>query len=509
VGAAFKLQKVSEPRKGAPITLLTEKALKKASRDQLEQEYHKRRAIENEWIRRQVIDNNRIDILATEILGMDLRPFHYKILRFQFMHKDSLQLVFRGAGKTTVGTVVKAIHYLLKNPNLRILIYSKTIQFAKAILGEIKSHFENNARMKEVFGAYHDPLLVKKWDETEIRVLPRTSNAKESSITAIGVGGQVVGKHYDVLLGDDVVDEENSATKLQREKILTWNYKSLEPTLEPPSPDVEHRGEHHRQGTRYHFDDLWGHLIKNELKDSHQIIRALNDKGQSPWPEKYPPEWFHEKRRKSGLIIFNSQYQNDTEAMKGEIFPYDYCQQLGPDDFPETADKLRVFMGVDLAIKQTEDADKFAIVVIGVTADRSQCFFLDWFEGHLRFSAQTAKIIEFAERWDPIRVGLEVNAYQEAQKQVLEDAENKGLTEIRLKGFQTDEDKRKRAWKRTHWFENKRMFFRRQHELLVEHFVLFTGKKGTPCDTFDAFDLAMRAMEKKSRRVRRSEPGIL
>jgi phage terminase large subunit-like protein len=214
--------------------------------------------------------------------------------------------------------------------------------------------------------------------------------------------------------------------------------------------------------------------------------------------------------RRNGRILIsgNSQYQNDTEAMKGEIFAYDYCQQLGPDEFPDNVDKLRIFMGVDLAITQHEDADKFAIVVLGITPDRSQCFFLDHFEGHLRFTDQTRKIIEFVDRWDPIRVGLETNQYQEAQKQVLEDAERAGKTDIRLKGFQTDVDKRQRAWKRSAWFEDKRMFFRRSNELLIEHFVLFTGKKGTACDTFDAFDLAMRAMEKKSRRRRKAEPGI-
>lgn len=490
------------------VTFLDEKRLKKASRDELERQHSHIEAVSNEWIRRQVLENYRVDILATEVLGMELKPFHRKILRWIFQHPNSLQLVFRGAGKTTVAVVLMCVFFLLKNPNLRILIYSKTITFSKAILTEIKGHFESNEKLKAIFGAYYDPQLCTKWEETEIKVLPRTLNAKEGSITVIGVGGQVVGKHYDILFGDDVVDEENSVTKLQREKIQTWNYKSLDPTLEPPDAKVEFRGQHHRVGTRYHFDDLYGHLIKNELKGDYQIIKALNSKGQSPWPEKYPAKWFVEKRRKSGLIIFNSQYQNDTEAMKGEIFAYDHCKRLNADEFPATPDGLRVFMGVDLAISEKEDADKFAIIVIGITPDRSQCFFLDWFEGHLRFQAQTKKIIEYVERWDPIRVGLETNQYQAAQKQVLEDAHKDGVTDIRLSPFQTDIDKRKRAWKRTAWFEDGRMHFRSSAELLIEHFVLFTGKKGTACDTFDAYDLAMRAAERRGRKRRKSEPGL-
>ncbi len=495
----------------AKVVLMDEKRLKKASRDDLERQYHHTAAVSNEWIRRQVIQNNRIDILAKEVLGMELKPFHYKLLLFIFKHPKTLNLIFRGAGKTTTGTILLAIWFLLKNPELRILIYSKTEGFSKAILSEIKGHFENNERLKEIFGPYYDPLLCKKWDEKEIRVLPRKGLAKEGSITVIGVGGQVVGKHYDILLGDDVVDEENSATKLQRQKIVIWYYKSLDPTLEPPDEKVEFRGIHHMFGTRYHFDDLYGHLIKHELKNYHQIIKALNEKNQSPWPEKYPPKFFLEKRKNQGLIIFNSQYQNDTEAMKGEIFSYDDCIRLEPDEFPGSTDGLRVFMGVDLAISEKESADKFAIVVLGFTPDRSHCYMLDWFEGHLRFSKQTAKIIEMAQRWEPIRIGLETNQYQDAQRQVLEDANkaSHGRLEIRLAPIQTDIDKTARAWKRSPWFESGRTFFRAAQVLLVEHFVLFTGQKGTACDTFDAYDLAMRASERRGRKRRSKEPGLL
>jgi len=393
------------------------------------------------------------------------------------------------------------------------MIASKTAPNAEGFLKEIKGHFESNELLAEIFGEYYDPRLVNKWDNKEIEVLPRTSNAKEASVTCVGVDGTIVSKHYDIIIGDDLVDEENSRTEHMRKKTQTWYYKTLEPTLEPPSDEVEHRGEFHRLGTRYHYEDLYGHLIDNELKEHHQIIKALNEKGQSPWHEKYPPEWFVKKRAKAGLIIFNTQYQCDTEAMKGEIFQYDDCQLINPGDVP---DNLKIYIGVDLAIKQSETADLFAMVVVGIDHVPNY-YFLDYLEGHYRFNTQTKKILEFNEKYNPIRIGVESNAYQESQIQNLryeEKEHNDRNTEIDRKirvpvvSVPTLKDKVTNAWKLTPDFEDKRVFFVKtpRIHMAIESFVLFPNG---PKDLFDAYNIAICASKKKKRKIRKIEPGLI
>lgn len=484
------------------LAIPTAKELKRADRSELVAYYRDAHKIKNEWLRRQIIDNNRIDILATEVLGLKVEPFHLALLQYQFNHRENLQMCFRGAGKSTTCTEVKIIHLLLKNPNLRILIASKTIANAQGFLKNVKAHFETNTRLEEIFGVYYDPKVVGKWDDREIEVAPRTIVAKEASVTCVGVEGTVVSKHYDVIISDDLVDEDNSRTKLQRDKLRTWLYTTIAPTLEPPDDEVEHRGEHHMLGTRYHYDDLYGHLIQNELRDHHQIIPALDENGRSPWPDKYPSSWFAERRKRAGLIIFNCQYQCDTEAMKGEIFQYDHCQQLDEDSWPSKG--LRVWMGVDLAISEDEQADKFAIVVIGVTRDRSAYFVLDFYEGQLRFKAQTQKIVEYYRRWKPIRAAIETNQYQAAQYQTLKDKH----PDMRLKKVNTDKDKVTRAMKLSATFEDMRVFFRKgTQDLLIEHMVLFPNHRYK--DLFDAFDLAMTASKMKRNRSTRKEPGVM
>lgn len=486
----------------------TPKALEEADRSSLLDLADHYRSMGNEWLRRMIIDQNRIDILAIAVLEYHIQPFHLALLQWQFANPDNLQLVFRGAGKSTTCTITKILHLLAKDPNIRVLIASKTSSQAEAFLKEIKGHLESNDRFRELFGTYYDPQRVGKWDNREIEVAPRTTHAKEASVTCVSVGSAVVGKHFDVAVSDDLVDEENSRTKYMRDRVKQWYYQTLDPCLEPPDPRVPHRGEHHRLGTRYHFDDLYGHLMAHELKRKTQIIPALDAKGRSPWPEKYPSKWFKEKKRKSGTIIFNAQYQCDTEAMKGEIFQYDDCQRVKDSDVPSDA---RVFMGVDLAISEKEASDRFAIAVVAVDAAQNY-YVIDFFEGHLRFGKQTAKILQYYKKHDPVRCAIETNAYQAAQYQNLQDddegADGSGGKNLRLKAIHTDKDKITRAWKLSPVFEDGRMYFTQGTMVLAEQLVLFPNFRYK--DGFDALDLAIAASKLKKKRKRREvEPGVL
>ncbi|KKN42116.1 hypothetical protein LCGC14_0716480 [marine sediment metagenome] len=293
-------------------------ALDKANRERLINYATSYQEAQNEWLRREILEHDRIDILAREVLGYEVQPYHAGMLRFQFLHPDNQQWSFRGAGKTSMLTITKCIHLLCKCRDMRILIASKTVGNSEGFLKEIKAHLEGNTRLAELFGPFYDPHRVGKWDNREIEVVGRRTKAKEASITCVGVEGTVVSKHYDVIISDDLIDEDSSRTKHMRDRVRTWYYQTLQPCLEPPGNRVPHQGEHHRHGTRYHYDDLYGHLQANELKEHTNIVKALSEDEKSPWPEYYPPEHFIKIRTASGSIIFNAQYQchsEDTEFL--------------------------------------------------------------------------------------------------------------------------------------------------------------------------------------------------
>lgn len=464
-----------------------------------------------ETLKRAIL-GGRIDLLATRILGYGCYEHHRQLLAYQANHPQSLQLVFRGAGKTTISTVVKGIWYVCVDPELRVLIVSKTDYMAKSILKEIK-HQLTNPNLVDLFGEFaprslSDPNIV--WNEREVNIQQRRRITKEATFTALGAESAIVGKHYDVQLIDDLVDEDNSRTLQQRDRIKKFYYKVLDPCLEPPNPDNPLVGQRHVIGTRYHPDDMYGHLKDHEFKDHTQVIPALtlvSPDGEepvykTPWPEKFSVAHFLQKRESSGSAIFDSQYQCDIDSMKGEVFKRDWFEHedIWYDILPAGT---RIWSAADLAISVKMRADKFAHVTIGV--HEGLYYLIDYVWGRFSFSQQTTIIGERFLSQDPIRVAVESVAYQAAQLQSL--TEKYPDMRGRIHPVYTNVDKMTRAWKLTALFEAKLVRVKHSvHQPFIDHMIAF--RDGGEDDLFDAFDMAVTLSQRGVRKRREHEPGV-
>jgi hypothetical protein len=483
--------------------------LEKLDRSELHVAYEQMRTTSNEWIRRMVVENGRVDILATYVLGYEVKPFHLAMMRWQMLHPRSLSMSYRGSGKTTICTVCRVIYYLCVTRDIRILLVSESKSSAADILREVKGHLEGNERLIEIFGAFYDPRLVSKWDTTAIEVVGRKLIAKEPTIMCAGPDTAITGKHFDVGLPDDLVTEDNARSPNMRQRVYTWYYKTYRPLIMAPDPMFRFRGEQHHSGTRYNPSDLYGHLLENDLKDDTFIVDCFDENENVPWPEVHSAEYFKAVRDEVGLIIFNSQYRNDTEAMKGEIFDYDDCLELNDAEFPKL-EELRLYMGVDLACdeKERKENAQFAICVIGIKGSWARndvwIYVVDYFLQHLKPTAQPDKVLEFYDKYTPLRVGIETVQYQ---NYLAVDVKEKRPSMV-VKRINTKLDKTSRAWKRARHFENNRVFFRKNiHKKPIDALVRLPGCKW---DFFDAFDDALEASQKKPRTSReRKTFGLL
>jgi phage terminase large subunit-like protein len=468
-------------------------------------------------LKKAIVEDRRVDLLATHILGYDCRKHHRQMLAFQEQHPQSLCLAYRGSGKSTIGTVAKIIWYLCVNPNLRIVIVSMTTGHATALLREVKQQLSANDALIEMFGEFaprslNDPNIV--WNNDEINIRQRVDYTKESNITAVGAGAAVVGKHYDVAVIDDLVDEDHSHTAPQREKIKTFYYKTLDPCIEPPDPAVPFRGERRIIGTRYHPDDLFGHLLEHEMKEHTQIIPALTVIGEddlghpiyeTPWPEKFSVKFLLEQRATKGPSIFDSQYQCDINTMRGDVFSGEWFEhdQIFYDKPPESA---VLWSGVDLAIGLRERNDKFAHVTIARDLKTGIIYLVDYIQGRYGFNQQTAIIGERFMSQQPVRVGIEAVAYQAAQfhQVVSQYPDMKG----RAVPVFTKVDKLTRAWRLTGLFESKMVRLKVNHTEFINHMVAFRGDGSGEDDLFDAFEIAVNMSQRGARKQRENEPGL-
>jgi phage terminase large subunit-like protein len=130
-------------------------------------------------------------------------------------------------------------------------------------------------------------------------------------------------------------------------------------------------------------------------------------------------------------VVFKREYMASFKAMSGVALAGDWLHYWTPGDSDPTKSdvsikhlrnedgrfNLRVFMGVDPAVSQADDADYFAIAVVGIEESGERGYLLDTFLGRVPFPDQTDLIREWQLKWRPELIGVEANAFQAALAQ--------------------------------------------------------------------------------------------
>lgn len=160
----------------------------------------------------------------------------------------------RGTLKSSIGVVGYTIQWLIKNPNIRILIDSEVYTNSKNFLREIKAHLESK-RLVDIFGEFKSD---NNWSEGELTIKQRTKPLKEASVTCGGIGTVKVGQHYDIIIADDLNSKNNSDTTEGCARVLD-HYKMNISLLEPD-------GIYAVIGTRYSQADVIQYIIDNEIE---------------------------------------------------------------------------------------------------------------------------------------------------------------------------------------------------------------------------------------------------
>lgn len=405
------------------------------------------------------------------LLGIRLDRVHRRMLAGHRAPRHLL-LAPRGFGKTTIRTILKTLHSVICDPDVRVSLVSRTEAQAEGFLRQIAAYLRHHEDFRAVF----DLEPASPWTRTAVSLAARTRAAKEPTVTALGIGGPVISKHYDLILCDDIVDEASAMSPHLREVTRRWFFTTLLPCLEP-------HGTLHVLGTRYHPDDLYGHLLGGMFQPHHVILPALDAAGNSAWPERFSAAHLRRLRRESGPIIFDAQYQNSVTRMSGRIFRAETFRFGAPP--PEVP--LRIFQGVDLAVARHDRADWFAVVTAGLAPD-GVVYVLGAHRARCSFHDQTTTIANLAARWQPERVGIETNAYQSVQLQQVW-----ASTTVPAVGVHTVRDKIARAWRLSARFERGEVVFSPSAGWLADE--LRAMPDGAHDDGFDALDLALRVAE--------------
>jgi len=157
------------------------------------------------------------------------------IFRFAGDMRDRCILLPRGHLKSTIGNEAHSLWSMVRDPSLRLILRSHTHDLAKKSLSTIKQHFQTNTAFIKCFGNLGPPEKYENiWSQTDIQVRTDSRRGGEPTISSFGLGSEVTGRHCDWIKCDDVVGEQNTGTREQKEKVR-HQVQNLEAVRDPGS----------------------------------------------------------------------------------------------------------------------------------------------------------------------------------------------------------------------------------------------------------------------------------
>jgi hypothetical protein len=163
--------------------------------------------------------------LLVHVLNADyaVHPWIYERCREVEASTDGhLDLWAREHFKSTIITYAGIIQEILKDPEITIGVFSHTRPISKMFLTQLKLEFESNEVLRRLYPdiCYDKPKAQAPfWSLDAGIVVKRKSNPREATVEAHGlVDGQPTGKHFKLLVFDDVVTISSVGTADQIKK---------------------------------------------------------------------------------------------------------------------------------------------------------------------------------------------------------------------------------------------------------------------------------------------------
>lgn len=351
--------------------------------------------------------------------------------------KRGLNLAPRNSGKTTIWAKKAPLWLLGRNPNLKILILSRTANRATNNMRFIKTNIENNPKIRRIFPALEPSI---PWSDDELTI-KNTRMDGEASVVARGLGGSIPGLRADILIVDDLIDKTNTMTEAQRQKVHEFWDEQVIPTVNPD-------GRIFIVGTIFHNKDFYGRIQEDEsykqrlfkfpafkVGEDGKLVLDENKQPISYWPDRWPTDKLLERQREitytHGSLAWNSQYMLDASGYEGRLFKSDWLTFYNvKDDLEPKLGALDYVMAIDPNIKEDPTSDNTAIVTAAVDRRRNEIYILDIYAEPLDFLLQVKKINEYAHRINLSvgkmhlpgeqrisKIGIESVAYQRSLQQ--------------------------------------------------------------------------------------------
>ena len=327
----------------------------------------------------------------------------------------ALLLAPRGHGKSTLYTAAHIIHLHLcaHDPTFAVGLCHALRPLAIKIMSDVKFQFEQNALLKAIAPdlCYANPETESPiWRQDEI-CLKRTAWYKVPSVVAFSVDASVVGLHFDVIKGDDLVVDVNSKTASQRQEVKDYlnRMKAL----------LKATGWKRIQltGTRWHNDDAYEDITKKDSVWAGSVkvkrIDCYDETGEPVWPQAFTKQ----ELRKQELLsphLFSCNYRNDPIPEGMSSFKRDDVQRYAADytasgDWipPNPDERYSIYTSVDPNTRETTAYDA-GVVMTAAKDSVGRIYIIDMDRGHPSPSELISWMRRHVQRYKPAELMLEV-----------------------------------------------------------------------------------------------------
>lgn len=287
---------------------------------------------------------------------------------------------------------------IVRNPNIRILLYGEVHEQAQKRLAVIKRVLETGRFFKLCYGDMRSP----QWNEDMVTVATRTNRAlRESTIETAGLDVVVNSRHFDLIIPDDLHSEKNTKTRDQidgvKEKVAL-----LQPLLSKG-------GKMLVAGVFWNDGDV--HVQMSEDQAIERFIRSafVDDEKKVPrYPHQLPLEVLAKKESRMPSDLFACHYLMDPVPKANAKFKLEYFIEIPRAAVPRTRNYLLIDPAGDPTSGSIEkrDSDYFGFVNWGVT-EASDMVGLDFFRAKLDPTEAIEQAIAFILRYKPLLVGVE------------------------------------------------------------------------------------------------------
>ncbi len=326
-----------------------------------------------------------------------------------------LVLVFRDGAKTSLLRVFTAqrIAYSISRT---ILFVSASQEHSKITIRWLKRAVERNAYFRDTFKLSPGSKWTDEWIEIINGVTGETIN-----VLAAGITGQIRGFNLDdfrpdLIVADDILTDELTRTKEQREKTSDLFYGALYNSL-ADATEFPHAKIVLLQ-TPFHEQDL-AMQASNDPSWNPMVFGILDAKGESIWPDRFPTaavvaerdNAFLRGRKKIWMREKACRIVKTTDkALNSDLLKY----------WTEVPSGLIRFLAIDPASSDKKKADQNVVATIGIKGSNVYVLKYDATQGTM--PDQCAEyFFEHRRMFAPIlKGGVEGVAYQRTLKWYLE-----------------------------------------------------------------------------------------